>query len=85
MIVILAILCGLTLNAAYPMNGDFIAFIDADDVWRPRKLEEQIAILNAHPDVGMGLLFDPRGGSAQVVRYLVPALEAAGWPVKLKG
>jgi glycosyltransferase involved in cell wall biosynthesis len=33
--------------------GDFIAFIDADDVWRPRKLEEQVAILNAHPDVGM--------------------------------
>ena len=33
--------------------GDFIAFIDADDVWKPRKLEEQLAILKAHPDVGM--------------------------------
>ena len=31
----------------------------------------------------MGLLFYPRGGSAQVVRYLVPALEQAGWPVAL--
>jgi D-inositol-3-phosphate glycosyltransferase len=31
----------------------------------------------------MGLLFYPRGGSAQVVRYLVPALEAAGWPIAL--
>ncbi|MGH2979762.1 MAG: glycosyltransferase family 4 protein [Solirubrobacterales bacterium] len=31
----------------------------------------------------MGLLFYPRGGSAQVVRYLVPALERAGWPVAL--
>jgi D-inositol-3-phosphate glycosyltransferase len=31
----------------------------------------------------MGLLFYPRGGSAQVVRYLVPALESAGWPVSL--
>jgi glycosyltransferase involved in cell wall biosynthesis len=31
----------------------------------------------------MGLLFYPRGGSAQVVRYLVPALERAGWPVDL--
>ena len=31
----------------------------------------------------MGLLFYPRGGSSQVVRYLVPALAAAGWPVAL--
>ena len=31
----------------------------------------------------MGLLFYPRGGSAQVVRYLVPALERAGRPVAL--
>ncbi len=31
----------------------------------------------------MGLAFWPRGGSAQVVRYLVPALERAGWPVRL--
>ena len=31
----------------------------------------------------MSLLFYPRGGSSQVVRYLVPALEATGWPVSL--
>ena len=37
----------------------------------------------ARPLVGMGLLFYPRGGSAQVVRYLVPALERAGWPIGL--
>ena len=35
------------------------------------------------PTVGMGLLFYPRGGSAQVVRYLVPALERAGRPIAL--
>jgi D-inositol-3-phosphate glycosyltransferase len=33
--------------------------------------------------VGMSLLFYPRGGSSQVVRYLVPALEESGWPVAL--
>src|SRR5215213_8969386 len=33
----------------------------------------------------MGLLFFPRGGSAQVARYLVPALTAAGWPASLVG
>src|SRR4051794_41000283 len=31
----------------------------------------------------MGLLFFPRGGSAQVARYLVPALGHAGWDVAL--
>src|SRR5919108_926321 len=33
--------------------------------------------------VAMGLLFYPRGGSAQVVRYLSRALEQTGWPVEL--
>lgn len=31
----------------------------------------------------MGLLFFPRGGSAQVTRYLAAALGDAGWPVSL--
>ncbi len=33
--------------------------------------------------VGMGLLFYPRGGSAQVARYLSPALGMVGWSVSL--
>jgi glycosyltransferase involved in cell wall biosynthesis len=33
----------------------------------------------------MGLLFFPRGGSAQVARYLVPALADAGWTPSLVG
>jgi len=33
--------------------------------------------------VTMGLLFYPRGGSAQVVRYLAKALEGAGWTTSL--
>ena len=31
----------------------------------------------------MGLLFFPRGGSAQVARYLAPCLGDAGWTVSL--
>lgn len=34
-------------------GGELIAFIDADDVWRPGKLGEQVAILQSRPDVAM--------------------------------
>lgn len=34
-------------------SGDLIAFIDSDDHWRPAKLAEQAAILDAHPQVGV--------------------------------
>jgi glycosyltransferase involved in cell wall biosynthesis len=34
-------------------RGEFIAFIDADDVWQPNKLREQVAIMDAHPRLGM--------------------------------
>lgn len=34
-------------------QGRYIAFIDADDVWRSEKLNEQIAIMDAHPSAGM--------------------------------
>jgi glycosyltransferase involved in cell wall biosynthesis len=34
-------------------EGEFIAFLDADDIWVPRKLEEQVAILAAQPEAAM--------------------------------
>lgn len=34
-------------------RGGFIAFLDADDVWFPGKLEAQVRYFDAHPDVGV--------------------------------
>jgi glycosyltransferase involved in cell wall biosynthesis len=34
-------------------NGNYLAFLDADDVWLPHKLEQQIAIMTEHPEAGM--------------------------------
>jgi glycosyltransferase involved in cell wall biosynthesis len=34
-------------------RGEHIAFLDADDVWFPPTLQEQVAMLEAHPEAGV--------------------------------
>ncbi|RYE86450.1 MAG: glycosyltransferase [Hyphomicrobiales bacterium] len=34
-------------------KGDFIGFLDCDDVWEPAKLEQQLAVMEQYPCAGM--------------------------------
>jgi glycosyltransferase involved in cell wall biosynthesis len=46
-------------------RASLIAFLDADDLWLPQKLERQIAVFRADPELGVvytrRLLIDPEG------------------------
>jgi len=46
-------LSGARNRCVLESSQPWIAFIDADDIWDPKKIERQMEILKAHPDVGL--------------------------------
>ncbi len=53
-------------------DGEIVAFLDADDIWLPRKLALQVAFLSAHADVQ---------GSVCRFRYILEP--GTAWPLSL--
>lgn len=45
--------CSARNNGLARASGDFVAFLDSDDLWEPWKLELQVACLERFPDAGM--------------------------------
>ncbi|MCP5503338.1 MAG: glycosyltransferase [Leptospiraceae bacterium] len=55
--------------AAEKASGEWIGFLDCDDIWLPEKLEKQVAII-AEEDDSLGLVY------GKVISFIVPETES---------
>lgn len=64
-------------------RGAYVAFLDADDVWLPEKLERQVALMEAHPHVRVcgcqATWVDENGRELGPLFKDLPTLDPNGW------
>ncbi len=60
-------------------RGDYVAFLDDDDIWLAGKLEKQAAYFSAHPEVGMVYTGYWNDFGCKILNYRkIPDLDASG-------
>jgi glycosyltransferase involved in cell wall biosynthesis len=64
-------------------NGQFVAFLDADDVWHPEKIAKQLGMLLATPNLDLVfcnyMILYPRLYSTKAVRFIPIESKITSW------
>ncbi len=79
---------GATINHKYLIDrarGKYVALINSDDLWLPKKLEKQVAYMESHPDCGacfsVADMIDENGNQIELYREVFdqPNRSQAEW------
>lgn len=68
-------------------QGEFVAFLDSDDIWLPEKLERQVALMREDPHVTLcgcqALWVDEERGREWLHFHNLPTFNKEGWRLLL--